>query len=716
MPFPATGITKTEKEKKASLRLVLCCLPDNDLYNAFVSSGIPCRRCDSQLESLHMVSKGGGVLLLSDSYPEQRQVIAPEVFDLAEKKNVRLYIEFAYSIPGIQAGETMHAGLERGVITSEIFGSKLPPMSILAMNDCYFVPAVAGSSLITLARVAGFDKAVYGLPKVSWPVLFHHPEKKTLIASTKLSQFITARFAPEDAWEEIWLTILKWLLPDSKIKQIKWDHVLGPAYGRNEALPNDIEKQVISRGLNWITRSHLLIHPSWKQKDWGINQIITPGNQSINNNASQRFALPEGDGSEGILEGYKSKINFDGTQPAQWVLRSDCSGEQGSAFVLGGSLLNKPDWVDIGKNLINFAVNKFDSGAPWHDPSHPAYGLIGFYCSPELKDPWVGRETSFFGAINSRICMSALTSASLLNYDQWDDKVMQVILANYRTTGKYGLREDAISSANLLKNGWRYYYNQDNKTIAPFPAAQLLALNLITYKVTGYKPLLEKTKMALELLMEAYPDKWRFYNGMQQDRARMILPLAWLVRVDDTPEHRQWLNFMTREFIRNQDECGAVYEELGRGNTNFPAQNSNENYGISETSLIQENGDPVSDLLYTLNSGFASLHEAVAVTNDPEFRNAENKLAEMLCRIQTKSEKIPELDGTWLRSFDFRRWEYWGSNGDSGWGAWCAETGWIQGSIITTFTLRQMNTCLWDLMGQRSLERTMEKNISVMLD
>ena len=42
--------------------------------------------------------------------------------------------------------------------------------------------------------------------------------------------------------------------------------------------------------------------------------------------------------------------------------------------------------------------------------------------------------------------------------------------------------------------------------------------------------------------MEAYPDKWKWTNGIQQERARFLLPLAWLVRLDDTAEHRGWLS------------------------------------------------------------------------------------------------------------------------------------------------------------------------------
>ena len=35
-------------------------------------------------------------------------------------------------------------------------------------------------------------------------------------------------------------------------------------------------------------------------------------------------------------------------------------------------------------------------------------------------------------------------------------------------------------------------------------------------------------------MMEAYPDRWNWTNGLQQEKARMILPLAWLYRVSPT--------------------------------------------------------------------------------------------------------------------------------------------------------------------------------------
>lgn len=460
----------------------------------------------------------------------------------------------------------------------------------------------------------------------------------------------------------------------------------------------------------------MLIHPSWRGKDWGTevsSARFTP-ERAVAGKAADRLALPVGDGSAGILEGFKSKINYDGSQTVCWSLRTDCTGEEVAAFVLGGKLLGDANSVRIGRNLADFVLFKFDATAPWSNPQHPAFGLIGWCCPPTMAEP-VDQHGAFYGVINARIAMSVLAAASTLGEGRWDDRLLLAMLANHRTTGPSGLRPAAISPKSLEKRGWRYYYTSPQREMSCHPTGQLLAANLLVYKTTGYRPLLERTRTALGILMEAYPDKLKWWNGLQQERARLLLPLAWLVRVDDTPEHRQWLRRIVGDFLHCQAPCGGIREELGvPGNEYFRAQTSNEAYGTTETPLIQTNGDPACDLLYTLNSGFLGLHEAAAATGDAALRKAEDRLAAFLCRIQTQSQLRPELDGTWFRAFDFGRWDYWASNADAGWGAWSVETGWVQGWIVTTLALRQLHTTLWDLSVGRPLGRHLEKNLKLL--
>jgi hypothetical protein len=200
-------------------------------------------------------------------------------------------------------------------------------------------------------------------------------------------------------------------------------------------------------------------------------------------------------------------------------------------------------------------------------------------------------------------------------------------------------------------------------------------------------------------MMAAYPSRWRWTNGLQQERARMLLPLAWLVRVDDKPEHRQWLRQVAQDLLVAQDACGAIREEIGSaGLGRYGPPKTNNKYGTTEAPLIQENGDPLCDLLYTTNFAFVGLHEAAAATGEALYADAENALAELLCRIQVRSETRPELDGAWFRAFEYRRWEYWASNADHGWGVWSVESGWTQAWITSVLALREMGTSLWDVV------------------
>ena len=156
----------------------------------------------------------------------------------------------------------------------------------------------------------------------------------------------------------------------------------------------------------------------------------------------------------------------------------------------------------------------------------------------------------------------------------------------------------------------------------------------------------------------------------------MLLPLAWLLRVEDTAEHRAWLERIATDMGACQDDCGAIREELGDLEKGyFPPPDSNAKYGTLEAPLIQANGEPVADLLYTCNFAFVGLHEAATVTGDTRYRRMEDKLADFLVRIQVHSDTRPELDGAWFRAFDYQRWEYYGSNADHGWGAWATECG-----------------------------------------
>ena len=588
--------------------------------------------------------------------------------------------------------------LERVVVASDAFGESLPRLRILAVHDCHFVETTAARPDLVVAKVAGFDRAVYGLDDVAtYPVLFVHPRGDVLVSTTKLSQFVTARYATKDAMQAVWRHVLGWLQPNADSPTLDWTPIVRPTYRRDEALSKDAAVRAIVRGIDWHTRAKMLVHASWKDQ---YDARSKQGNVGPAPDAD----WPVGDGEFGVLEGVSSRIGHDGRQPVRWWLRSDSNGESSLAFALRAKLDGDARSRRIAANLLDWVYSR--SGLFQTDPTQANYGLVR----------WAWDSGSLYGDNDVKIILGCIGTAAVLDTDRWDEALLRNILANFRTTGSHGFRRDAIDDAELRKRGWQYFRDEPTVHLAPHYEAWIWASYLWLYDKTRYSPLLEQTRSAIREMMEAYPDRWQWTNGIQQERGRMLLALAWLVRVDDRPEHRQWLRRIADDMRKCQAPCGAIREELGKlemGSYRPPPTNAD--YGTNEASLIQANGDPIADLLYTCNFTFLGLHEAHAATGEPEYGEMADRLAEFLVRIQVTSEAHPELDGGWFRAFDYERWDYWGSNADHGWGAWSIEVGWTQAWIPTVLAMRELKLNLWDLTGRSRIARHWEKTRREML-
>jgi hypothetical protein len=673
-------------------RLLFVCLSDNDLFQA---SGAMAQRFDRADAAIQAAQKGAGVLLLADQYPQETTLFDATMLEQARRKKLRLYVEYPSWLPGSPVGAPTATRWERAVVISSRFAPALRPMRILSINDCHYVPVRTSDPEIVLARVAGCETAVYGLPTEGvHPILFELMPS-IMVATTKLSQFRTARYNPSEAWPVIWSRILDWLCPEAggmDAASIDRRATVHPTFGPHTRLRPEIEKETFRRGVEWYCKSKLLVDPDWSPL---IKEAITLGN---NVSSTDRQRWPSGDGRLGLLEGYSSSIDLGGSQPARWMLRADCIGESSFAIALGGSTRDR----EIARNLNNFIYRGSTlAGASRADAANPAFGLLNWYT--EAKGVYYGDD-------NARSMLGTIGASAALGASDWNYQVLRCILANFRTTGPLGFRSERIDEIDLEKNGWRHYFELKLTDYAPHYEAYLWAVYLWAYNKTGYKPFLDRTKLAIGLTMAAYPDNWRWTNGIQQERARMLLPLAWLVRIEDCPEHRHWLKLMANELLRSQEKSGAILEEIGeRGKGTFPPPAQNAQYGTAEAPLIQQNGDPICDLLYTCNFALLGLHEAAAATKERIYSDAEDKLVNLLCRIQVCSKQHPKFDGAWYRAFDTRLWDYWGSNSDAGWGVWSIETGWTQGWITGVLGLRTRGTSFWDLTASSQIRHWMDE-------
>ena len=672
----------TARADGRQLDLTFSCAADNDLYSALVLSGYRCSRYGTPAEAIGKARPSSAVLLLADGYPTARLAVGFALLAKAAEKRLHLYIEYPEALPGQPAGAARETVWERVVVSCDGFGAALPLDRILMQPGCRFVPLPEGKPLLVLARVAGFDTAVYGLPSKTWPLLVHIPDRNLVVSASKLSGFRRGRFAPSRDWTVVWETVLATLMPDGPKIRHKQKPAVRPTYQQTDKLPGDVERRAFRRAVKWLQSSGLLL-PTTRVKQ--IEQALLAGKNSM---PMPSRRTPTGDGTHGILEGFSSTVQSDGSQEQLIALRADCCSEAAMVFALNAARERNTSTGSIARNLLDYTFSTMQSGVR-ADPAHPAFGLIAWGA---VAPAWI---VANYGDDNARTILSALIAGSSLGSDRWDAPIMRALAANLRTTGALGFRGDRIDIPDLERNGWRHYHDAPIVNYSPHFEAYLWACYLWAYQRTHYPPFLERTKTAIRMTMNAYPAGWRWKDSME--RARMLLPLAWLVRVEDSPEHRSWLSSVATDMLKTQQPSGALREQYGGGGGHTRAPLSNDAYGIGEAPLVQRDGDPVSDQLYTAGFALLGLHEAAAATGDRNYAEAENRLAEFLCRIQVSSSEYPFVDGAWFRAFDDVRWDYWGSAADIGWGPWNAESGWGGAWTSAVLALRMQKTSVWEL-------------------
>ena len=670
---------------------VFSCSPANNLYQMVARADPSARRYDSPLETVDRAADGAGVLILADGYPAKLTDVPAAVFDRARTRHLRLYVEFPRAVPGVKLGDVRAATWERGVVASELFGNDLPKLRIVAPQDCHFTPADVPEADLIVGRVAGFDTAVYGLPKNRWPLLFSMNDGRWLIATTKLSGFATGRFAPAADWKIIWRTILKKLDPGHEPPSLSFDPTVRPALSADAPPPEHIERKTFDRAAQFYQHARLLITPARRAE---VHQRLAGNVEEMDPPSTD----VEGDGTLGMMEGYAARIRFDGSQPQRVPIRADCNAE--AAMVLSLDALLNPDHARsrrVGANLLDYVYGPEMESLGRRDPRHPAFGLIAWGA---ISPAW---KVANYGDDNARVMLSTILAAAAQKTNQWDEPLLRALLANLRTTGTLGFRGDRIDIGPLESGGWKKFHDAAIVNPAPHFESYLWCCYLWAYARTGEREFLDKSKNAIDMTMTAYAKKqWRWMDNIE--RSRMLLALAWLVRVEDTPLHRQWLSTVADDLLAAQQPCGAIQERLGgTGGGHYQIPQSNEAYGTAETPLIQVLGDPAGDQLYTTGFALIGLHEAAGATGDAKLKAAEDKLAAFLCRIQVRSEKLPYLDGAWFRAFDYRRWDYWASSADLGWGVWSVEAGWGAAWTAATLALRDRNTTIWDFTASSNI-------------
>lgn len=500
---------------------------DNDLVRVLIDSGAKIERFDEPESAVRSASPGSGVLILADFYPKQTTTLRPDLFPLAAKKQLRLYVEYPSFLPKVKLGtpKTLKTGswgniLERAVVTSDVFGERLRKDRIMMIHDCHYLPVELPVEVmkphLVVAHVAGYDEAVYGVPPgIPHPVLFEHPNGEILVGTTKLSQFVTGRYAPADAWQPVWQMILRWSEPDAELPSLRWQPPVRPSFFRYEQLPADVERTALRRGAEWYRKSGLLVHSSWQAMyerpsnqgpptpDWPDGHRAAPGAPSD---------AEVGDGRLGLLEGFRSKIYFDGRQSVLWWRRADNVGESAGALALAGFVLEEPAWTTIGANLAEWLTTKSRLyNGDFADPQHPAFGLAGWNDVARYYGEANGYD-QIWGDDNARAWLGLLRAAAALRTDKFDERLAQQLIAMLRLTGPSGFIDSRIEVPKLAASGWKPHFSSNSEDLSPHYQAYVQACLLWGARATGAQLMRERATRGIRRMMDGYPNGWSATN------------------------------------------------------------------------------------------------------------------------------------------------------------------------------------------------------------
>ncbi len=570
----------------------------------------------------------------------------------ARRGECRVLLECPRTVEGIEFGAERYAESlkARSVVADGWFGPELPLHRILLQHNFVFrevrTPVAAH---LAAARVAGYRNACFGLTGTEvHPLLFVHPGcANILIATTPLSSFIQSRFAPVADWRRVIGRILGFLSGDDAILPVEFSPSVHPTYAASEPLPEQFELRAFKRNAEWFYREMLFNHH----------------------------------GKLGVFEGYRSVIDVTGRQWLMPKMRGDCMGECAAVGALDAVLHEEAAGREMADGLLK---TLFTTSLLLDDnPASQTYGSLFF--DENLN--------SVYGDDNSRAALGAVLAGELLADERYAESVLRLAYSLWRTTGENGLREPSLFQPRSFTGGrtWKYYHGRKFDECRPHYQAWHWAFDLQMYVLSGDRRFRDHAVAALTRAIGQFPD-FLWQNGATGDWARLLLPFAMLVEVEDTPEHRAWLDKVCTQFIDHMNAHHVVPELMGKVELGkYPSPRCNADHGTCEAALVQKDGDPACDLLYTMNYAFAGMHEAYMATGDSRYKAACDGMAEFFCRVQAASQAQSYLDGAWLRGFDFELWEFFGNASDSGWGPWCVETGWTNAWIAATLALRRLN-------------------------
>ncbi|WP_404404840.1 hypothetical protein [Jeotgalibacillus malaysiensis] len=393
--------------------------------------------------------------------------------------------------------------------------------------------------------------------------------------------------------------------------------------------------------------------------------------------------MPQINGAEGIYENIHSFF-----QQVSKDKRPDCHAQSAIMFYLYGKYKNDASSKERAFQLIHYLIRE---GYQDTDPSSASFGFWKWFQYPGAL------PEDMFTDDNSWVTIALLFLYKETGIEIFREKGMLTAQALLRTQHENGLRPENYKGS-LLRSQGEHYMNSLQVSMNPHFESIAHTAFLLAYQVSGDDRFLNTAYKGTVYLLE-HLDEMKWMYSKTSAYARFSLAISGLLKFRDDEKLRNGLSHVMNYLISHQHSSGGVEE----------ADNPDpERYGYEDTGVYIYNGEGIADLLYTNNFMLMNVWEAWKQTGNEQYFEFYRKLRDFLVNVQVESESSL-YHGGWMRAYDLNHGEYFGNNGDTGWGPYCMESGWTNGLIGTGLLLSKMNISLFDDVHKKTREADLQK-------
>lgn len=582
-------------------------------------------------------------LLGSTNEKGEGLILSPQARNELERcreSGARLFCECCRSIGTMYVTDRRSALNERLVCHTDAALMHMNPGTILDNYASYYLPQAF------LPRGGKLYLSFCGLPMAHSHMEAPDPktltadqwalweeEETLLLAAFPVAQAVSARYAPHAEWEKLFQGIVRWTCSLSETVVLP---AMPKAYqmGNAEIFPDFFQnaENAVNRAVSWFSRSGVLNQNGWTNR---------------------------------VYEGLSAKIEPDGTQPYAHIYRTDCAGETAMAFYAHYLMTGDSDSLSVSDSIEQYCFEHMMQQDGLLD------GMVRW-----SQEAW----TVCYADDVARFLLGSLYKVQYSGNSQYMPLIKKSLDFLLKTTGTNGLR-DARTDAFLLTS------QQDIDALAGAASewtsahynAYYLAALILYGKLSEEGAYIKAGEKGLVSLMRLYPHTKREHSETQE-QCRLVLPLALLYHVVPKKEYREWLYRVCHDLQKHLHKSGGYLEWDSDYSAVFSRKEG------TECSLLAKNGDPVCDLLYSLNWLPLGFLQAWLATEDEWILQLWQDICRFLMKCQICSED-PKIDGAWARAVDVEKMEVFAMPNDAGWGPWAIESGWTVGEITAGMAL-----------------------------